>query len=409
MLSVKDNELLTRVTGDAPMGKMMRQHWWIPAIPSEKLVVDGTPQRIQLFGERYVAYRATDGRVGFIDEACPHRGASMALARNEENGLRCIYHGWKFSIDGTTVAVPTQPQNEAEFCKRVPLNQYPSREVGGIVWVWLGEGASKGSTTPPFPEYVFSKLPAGHTTVFRQRVKANWLQGVETTMDSAHLGVLHQSYVTGLGDIEFSSANMAPVYEVQHKPYGFRYAAIRALPEGRSYVRANSFVLPWYGVISPPSSKMQAGNFFFSVPIDDENIWYWHLSYQLDAPQPPHPMRQYTDADNWPPRPPGDENNNWGQNREVMQRGHFTGFPQSLGTEDFAVIESMGPIVDRSKEFLGSGDGAVVQVRRCLLKALQQFMEGKTPDFANHEGIDYPNLQPLARVITEEERWQDML
>src|SRR5690606_15988126 len=237
--------------------------------------------------------------------------------------------------------------------------------------------------------------PAGHTTVFRQKVNCNWVQGVETTMDSAHLGVLHQSFVKGQGQIQYASENKAPVYQVEQKPYGFRYAAIRALPEDKSYVRTNSFVLPWYGVISPTHTDAQGGNFFFSVPIDDENIWYWHITYQLDAPLPPLDSRLYTDPDNWPPLPPGDENNNWGQNREIMKRGHFTGYPQSLGTEDFAVITSQTPIVDRSKEYLGAGDGAVVQVRRCLLTAVREFMENKTPALADHGAISYPDIRPI--------------
>jgi len=329
----------------------------------------------------------------------------MALARNEDNSLRCIYHGWRFSVDGVTVEVPTQPHNEAEYCKHVPLRHFPVREEAGVVWVWLGEG----DTPPKFQDFAFVGLPAGHTTVFRQKVNCNWVQGVETTMDSAHLGVLHQSFVKGQGQIQYASENKAPVYQVEQKPYGFRYAAIRALPEDKSYVRTNSFVLPWYGVISPTHTDAQGGNFFFSVPIDDENIWYWHITYQLDAPLPPLDSRLYTDPDNWPPLPPGDENNNWGQNREIMKRGHFTGYPQSLGTEDFAVITSQTPIVDRSKEYLGAGDGAVVQVRRCLLTAVREFMENKTPALADHGAISYPDIRPISAVFTGEARWQDML
>ncbi len=228
-------------------------------------------------------------------------------------------------------------------------------------------------------------------------------------MDSAHLGVLHQSFVQGLGDIALSAVNQAPVYELQHKPYGFRYAAIRALADGKSYVRANSFLLPWYGVISPVSSEIKGGNFFFSVPIDDEHCWYWHITYQVDRPLGMDRSRLYEDADSWPPLPPGDERDNWGQSRQAMAQGHFTGFPQSLGTEDFAVIISMGPIVDRTQEFLGAGDGAVVAVRRCLLGAVREFIAGQTPQLADHARIDYSAIGPLAAVFRGEARWQDML
>jgi phthalate 4,5-dioxygenase len=406
MLSKQDNELLTRVCGDAPMGRMIRQYWWIPAMPAEKLIADGTPQRVQLFGERYVAYRATDGRVGFIDEACPHRGASMALARNENNGLRCIYHGWKFSIEGKAVEVPTQPSKQEEFCSRVPFNQYPSREAAGMVWVWLGQDAARGAEPPPFPDFIINSLPPANRRTNRQKVNANWMQAVETTMDSAHL-ILHSSHVKGLGDMQNTTLNTAPVYEAQPKPYGFRYAAIRKLEEG-SYVRANSFVMPWYGVICPAESDTDAGNFFFAVPIDDENTWYWHIPYRVDAPLPLPFMPHYTDPDDWPPKVPGDASNNWGQDREAMRQGHFSGFPQSLGTEDFAVITSMGPIVDRTKEFLGSGDGALVQVRRCMLRSVQQFMDGQVPDLAKHAEIDYGAIRPMARKLKGEQVWKGL-
>src|SRR5690606_23656733 len=292
MLSKEDNDLLTKVSNGAPMGEMMKQYWWIPAALSEKLEADGAPQRVRLFGENYVAFRATNGKVGFFDEACPHRGASMALARNEDNSLRCIYHGWRFSVDGVTVEVPTQPHNEAEYCKHVPLRHFPVKEEAGIIWVWLG----KGDTPPPFPELPFVGLPDGHTTAFRQKVHANWLQGVETTMDSAHLGVLHQTYTRSMGAISNTAVNQAPVYHLVSQPYGFRYAAVRDLPDGRKYVRTNSFVAPWYGVIAAGDPGVARGALFFSIPIDDENIWYWNVTYNTESPVVRSPAIMPADA-----------------------------------------------------------------------------------------------------------------
>ncbi|CAM2193671.1 Rieske 2Fe-2S domain-containing protein [Paraburkholderia sp. A1RI_3L] len=405
MLTREENDLLTRVSNGAPMGQMIRQNWWIPAALSDKLEADGKPLRVQLFGEQYVAFRATSGKVGFFDEACPHRRASLALGRNEDNALRCIFHGWKFNVDGVTVAVPTQPNNEAEYCKHVPLRHYPVREEAGIVWVWLGEG----DTPPRFPELPFVGLPRENFVVFRQKVNSNWLQGVETTMDSAHLGVLHQSWLVGFGDIEFSSENMAPVYHIAQKPFGFRYAAVRALKDGRAYVRTNSFVLPWFGIVSPNRADIQGGSIFFSVPIDDENIYYWQMTYRVNEKLVPNKTHAYEDPDSWPPLPPGPPEDNWGQDRDAMKQGHFTGFTQMLGTEDFAVMVSMGPIVDRSKEYLGAGDGAILAVRRCLLKALREFMDNSVPTLARHEEIDYPSTGPISGVFRDEVEWRALL
>jgi phenylpropionate dioxygenase-like ring-hydroxylating dioxygenase large terminal subunit len=387
------------------MGQMMKQHWWIPAALSDTLEADGKPLRVQLFGGRYVAFRATNGKVGFFDEACPHRLASLALARNEDNGLRCIFHGWKFDVSGVTVAVPTQPHNEVEYCKHVPLKHYPVREEGGIVWVWIGEGG----TPPKFPELPFVGLPRENFVVFRQKVNSNWLQGVETTMDSAHLGVLHQSWIAGFGDIELSSANMAPVYHIEQKPFGFRYAAVRALKDGRSYVRTNSFIMPWFAIVSPNNTEVKGGSIFFSVPIDDENVYYWQMTYRTNEKLVRNKTHMYEDPDSWPPLPPGPPEDNWGQDRQAMKEGHFTGFTQMLGTEDFAVMVSMGPIADHSKEYLGAGDGAILAVRRCLLKAVREFMGKSVPTLARHEDIDYKSTGPVSGIFTDEAGWRALL
>jgi phthalate 4,5-dioxygenase oxygenase subunit len=405
MLSKEDNELLTRVSNGAPMGRMLKQHWWVPAALCDSLEADGKPLRVKLFGDQYVAFRATNGKVGFFDEACPHRGASLAIGRNEDNALRCIYHGWKFDVSGVTVEVPTQPTNEKEYCKHVPLKHYPVREEAGIVWVWLGEG----DTPPAFPELPFIGLPRENFTVFRQKVNANWLQGVETTMDSAHLGVLHQSWLIGFGDIELSSANMAPVYHVAQKPYGFRYAAVRQLKDNRAYVRTNAFVMPWFGVVSPNQSDVKGGTSLFSIPIDDENIHYWQITYRYSEKLIPNKTLHFTDPESWPPLPPGPPEDNWGQDREAMKNGHFTGFTAMLGTEDFAVIMSMGAISDRTKEYLGAGDGAVLAVRRCLMNSLKEFMKGEVPKLARHEEIDYSKTPAQARVVERDEDWRATL
>jgi len=145
------------------------------------------------------------------------------------------------------------------------------------------------------------------------------------------------------------------------------------------------------------------------VPIDDEHIWYWNIVYNLDGPVEMHALLEHDDPDDWPPKPPGPPDQNWGQDRALMQQGHFTGFPQALGTEDFAVIESMGPVSDRTVEFLGAGDGAVVQVRRSLMAAVREFMQGQVPVLARHDQIDYPRILPVSAVFDGEARWREML
>jgi len=387
------------------MGKMLRQHWWIPAARSENLVSDGKPVRVRLFGEDYVAFRSTDGRVGFFDEACPHRRASLALARNEDNALRCIYHGWKFRVDGVTVEAPTQPNHQAEFCKRVPLRHYPVREEGGVVWVWLGEGA----TPAKFPELPFVGAAAGQCIVHRQRVPCNWVQAVETTMDAAHVGVLHQSWLQNQ-ELGNAVANQAPVYHLARKDYGFRYAAVRAMPQEKAYARIHSFVMPWFSVISPRKSEdTHRAQFFFQVPIDDENTWYWHMNFAKEGDLPYEPYLFPSDRDDWPPIASRSADDSWGQDRTAMANGHFSGFTQTLGTEDFAIILSQGKIVDRSREFIAAGDGAITQIRRCLLTAVREFAAGATPSLARHEEIDYSGIWPVLGFFPSDTNWREKL
>src|SRR5689334_4917803 len=189
MLNKADNELLTRVGPGTPMGAMLREYW-VPACRSAKLEADGAPERVRLFGENFVAFRATDGRVGFMQEACPHRCASLALARNEDNGLRCIFHGWKFSVEGKCIDAPTEPrQQRARFAESVPVRAHPTHEAGGLVWVYMGEQASP----PRFPDYEFTDLTDSHVQPYRGIIRTNWLQGLEALLDSAHVTFLHSA------------------------------------------------------------------------------------------------------------------------------------------------------------------------------------------------------------------------
>jgi phthalate 4,5-dioxygenase oxygenase subunit len=404
MLSREDNDLITRVSNGAPLGRLFRQHFWIPAVPSAELVADGAPVRVRLLGENFVAFRSTDGRLGFFDEGCPHRGASLLLARNEGNGLRCIFHGWKYDVSGKCVEAPTQFKNAEAFCKTVPLKHYAIREAGGIAWVWLGEGAE----TPKFPELPFTQVAPESRHVTYQDVNSNWLQGAEGNMDSAHVGILHSTTVKHLpgSDLKLAAKNTAPRYEIEARPYGFRYAAIRALSDGTDYVRINTYVAPWYAIICP-NDKASPALVIITTPIDDENMRFWLVPFIVGQPLPANGFNSLAPTiSNWPPLPPGDRSNSWGQSRDLMSRGHFTGFPQHVFTEDFAVALSQGPIVDRSKEFLNSGDGACVRLRQILLQAVKEFQAGKAPEIATNEKIDYSKATSIGAVVPSESDWR---
>ena len=404
-LSREDNDLLTRVENGAPMGAMLRQHYWLPAIPSSKLEAGGRPFRVRLLGIDLVAFRGPDGVVGVLDERCPHRKASLALARNEPGGLRCIYHGWKLAPGGAVVEAPNHTGDQERFCAHVRTRRYRAVDRGGIVWAWLGEG----ETPARFPELPFVDLPESQRAVTSVQVPANWVQGVEASMDSSHVSVLHESstqMTAGAGNQRLlMNKAIAPRLEFEERPYGYRYAALRPAGDEQVYARVNNFVMPWYGLICAPHPGGPS-TLFFSVPVDDVTHRAWFVHFNPGAPLGMTNMSASPDVWNFPPLPPGGPEDNWGQNRDLMKRGHATGFPQHLGTEDFAMFISQGPIVDRTDEQLCSADGAVLRVRQALLRAVREFQAGQVPTLADNPQLDYRRIHSVGGVIPAGSDWR---
>ena len=257
MLSIKDNDLLTRVTGDAPMGQMMRRYWMPACLSEEVAEPDGAPVRMKLLGERLVVFRDAAGRVGVVDERCPHRLASLALGRNEDGGLRCIYHGWKFDVCGNCVDMPTEPPDYG-YRDRINLKAYPTREAGGMVWTYTGPPELE----PPFPEYDWMKLPPDQRAVFKVGERANYLQAVEGAIDSAHSWFLHQGVIWDWKKRASLSIDTSPKLETEDTSYGMRYAAIRKTvqdPDKQKYVRVTLFLVPFTAVHSAAARKEFAG------------------------------------------------------------------------------------------------------------------------------------------------------
>ena len=406
MLTREDNERLTRVGPGTPMGELMREVWH-PAVRSESIVAMGAPKPFRLLGEDLVAFRNADGTAGFMQKNCPHRCASLALARNEGDGLRCIFHGWKFNSEGKTVDVPTEPADRREsFASRVPVKTYPAREAGGIVWIYMGHR----ETPPPFFDFELHHDPAD-SLVRCAIVHGNWLQGFEGQLDSAHLNFLHSSSVpkgpTATGSLV--SSDSAPVFDLIEQPYGFREAALRKLPDGSTYARIREVVLPYWSFI--PGNHGEPRLVVVVVPIDDEwsAHWYyymspfgkvpdWYIDQALAGAGPDHDDFA---ADR------GDIGNAWHQNRAAMAEGHFSGMLKNFVYEDFIIEESMGPVMDRSKEFLGSSDAVIVRTRRLLMQALEEHAQGKLP-FGLDGPVDYRAIRSLAVRFPKGMDWKDI-
>lgn len=386
MLTHAQNDALTRVEGDAPMGQMLRKWAWFPFAVPTQFVANEPPVRVRLVGSDYVAWRSPDGRIGFIDEACPHRNVSMALARNEGCVLRCIFHGWAVHVDGKVVDVPTHQPDPEEFAARVKTRHYPVREAGGLVWVWLG-----GDPVAPFPRLPFMDLPEGHVWTTVTKAQCNWFQGVEGSLDSAHVGTLHKSWIprlaastaNGAASIGLSLKAVAPRYEVDRTPFGLSATALRELEGGLTYVRTTQYVAPFINLV--PGSGMDHGSMFIAVPIDDYNHLLLYGYFDESEPLTDEAPRVQAligngrlDRHNFAPFS-GGRDENWGQDRKLMAEGHHSGFGNHLLEEDFVVQASMGPITDRTREHLSSSDVAIVQARMMMLQALKNHAEDRHP------------------------------
>ena len=286
-MTPRQNDLLCRVEGDAPMGKVMRRHW-LPVCMSEEVAEpDGTPRRARLLGEDMVVFRDTQGRVGVLDERCPHRRASLVYGRNEECGLRCLYHGWKFDVEGKAVDLSSEPA-DAKLQHTMRTRAYPVREAGGFVWAWLGDHENPAPFDPP----VWAKAPADKIAIMKIHGACNWAQVLEGAIDSAHSSSLHSTNMPTAPDVSSStatdsawlrpSADKSPRLEVERTPYGFRYAAIRKPihnPESQDYVRTTLFAAP-FSVMIPPTDRYRLNQML--VPVDDTNCMFYWIAWHED-------------------------------------------------------------------------------------------------------------------------------
>ncbi|HTI85341.1 MAG TPA: Rieske 2Fe-2S domain-containing protein [Alphaproteobacteria bacterium] len=380
MLSREDNELLTRVGAGTPMGDLMRRYW-IPAAFSDQVAKpDSPPIRVRLLGEDLVLFRDTQGRVGLVDEKCPHRTASLFFGRNEEGGLRCVYHGLKFDVDGNCTDLPCVPQlsdvERRNVAKKLAVNAYPCLERGDVIWTYMGAADKK----PAFPELEWTMLPASQRFATRHIQECNWLQGFDGGFDSSHLSFLH----SGAADLRKGNTDkdrrIPPSrYEVVPMDFGFACGGGRDLGNGMVSWHVDVMLMPFHKII--PSVPRAAHVW---APIDDNNTMLYSINF--------HPTRALTDEDlerekawrgihteNIPgsDRAIANRDNDYLIDRALQAGGRsYTGM-KGLGVQDCALQESMGPIADRSLERLLPSDLALAQIRRLLLKAVRDHMAGK--------------------------------
>ena len=419
MLSKEDNELVTRVGPGTPMGNLMREYW-VPAMLSSELPApDSDPLRVKLLGEQLIAFRDTNGKVGLIQNNCPHRGASLFFGRNEEAGLRCVYHGWKFDVAGNCIDMPNEPA-ESDFKQKVKAVAYPTQERGGIVWAYMGPRQQP----PKLPDLEPNMLPDNQVVITAIQRECNWLQGLEGDIDTSHLGFLHLGAVqpedTRAGTFAYYTVNdRAPRYNVIDTEYGAMYAAYRPGGEGHLYWRFAQFLFPFYAMIPTGVLGVQILTRAW-VPMDDEHMMFFSMGSQVSQLQGQNVnanrrMVRNRPGENLLPnttdwygrfRLEANSSNDYKIDRDKQRRKEdYTGIP-GIHTQDQAITESMGTIYDRSKERLGTSDVMVIRVRRRLIEAARAFAErGITPP-----GVDSPEIYGVRSggvLLPKEANWLD--
>jgi nitrite reductase/ring-hydroxylating ferredoxin subunit len=405
MLSQADTEALCRVGPGTLMGEFFRRFWLPAMLPYELPEPDCAPVRLRLLGEDLVVWLNTGDSLGVMQNACPHRGASMFFGRNEENGLRCVYHGWKFDATGACIDMPNEPA-ESNFKHKIKATAYPAAEWGGVIWIYMGPAHLQ----PELPQMEWCLVPPEHRFVKKWIQDCNYAQALEGEVDSSHISFLHREQlaprqVPGRVTRGLSATDSSPVLTVQETEYGMTYGARRLSEDGRYYWRVTQLMLPNYSLI--PSPERTGGGGHCWIPMDDEHTWGW--GYMCDSEQPIRPERRAAmeagkqlvaeaPAGSWWPTP--NAGNDYRIDREVQKLGTFTGIA-GIRHQDMAMVESMGSIYDRSKEHLGTTDLAVISIRKILLRLARDLAVGKEPYPATHG--DLYRLRPIDAVDAEGE------
>lgn len=430
MLSNEDNEILCRVGQGTPMGELFRR-FWLPALLSSELPSpDCAPRRLRILGENLVAFRDSEGKVGIISAYCPHKLAPLYFGRNEESGLRCVYHGWKFDTMGKCVDIPNLPSksNVQALKDKASIPAYPAREAGGMVWIYMGPS----DLTPDLPGFEWLDVEPRQNHVARWLQRTNWAQGMEGEIDSSHISFLHREFGQGgwldpvvkvTAPIPPGTTDGAPVMTIKETPYGLVYGARRNNDSGLYVWRVTQWFVPMYSMI-PNGEYPRSGRAW--VPVDDYNVMVFNYTYRADRPFNSEEWGYLESGPSFPPPkeelavelddgyvidtwvPLARKGNDYGLDRHRQKQVNYSGI-EVVTDQDRALQENMpsafglgpGRMVDRSREMLVPSDIPVITARRILLKMAKQLQQGIEPA-APSDGSLYRNLS-LAALAPEAE------
>jgi len=397
MLSAEDNALLTRTGAGTAMGDLFRRFWQPVLLSQELPEPDGPPLRVKIFGEDLIAFRDSGGRVGLLDPVCPHRGANLFFGRNEQGGIRCAYHGWKFDVAGRCLDMPTMPP-ESRFRDKVRAGAYPAREWGDFVWAYFGPPEHE----PPLPELEFALMPPSHRFVSKKLQQCNWAQACEGAIDTAHFSFLHMPVWTAQDGIDTavrrSSVDVErtrwmrddprPQFEVVAHDVGFVAGAARKADGDDLYWRIAQYMLPNHALTpnALPGENIHSQSW---VPIADELCWVFCATWNPDRPlteaeragfRAGRSVHAQVDA-RWVPL--RNRDNDYLVDRADQKLRTFTGI-QGVSEQDAMIQDSQGFIADRTREHLGPTDIAVIEFRTLILRAARELRAGVEPPAARN-------------------------
>ena len=384
MLSQEQNALVTQTGPGTILGGLFRCYW-LPILLAQELPEnDCPPVRVKILSERLLAFRDSEGRLGLIDEFCPHRGVSLWFGRNEECGLRCPYHGWKFDITGQCIDVPSEPA-ESGYAKKIKLTSYPIIEKGGVIWAYMG----KPENMPEQPNYEFCTVPASQSFISKRLQECNWLQALEGGIDSSHVSWLHRGDVKAdplfkdAAGNKYNLNDLAPVFEVIESEGGLFIGARRMAEDDQYYWRITPWLMPCFTAVPPRGDYPMHGHFW--VPIDDETCWAWSFDYHpvrdLSADEVAHMKAGKGVHCKYVPgtfRPLANKDNDYLMDRNAQRSGTTYSGVEGIAIQDSSLQESMGPIIDRTKENLVGCDNGIIMARHKLMKAAKALREKGT-------------------------------
>ncbi len=409
MLTKERNDLITQTGPGTPMGEVFRCYWH-PALLAEELPEpDCAPVRIELLSEKLIAFRDTDGRLGLLDELCAHRRTSLWFGRNEENGLRCPYHGWKYDVTGQCVEVPSE---EPKFCTKIKLTAYSLVEKGGILWAYMGDPEKK----PPLPEWEFINVKSTQRYTTKRLQACNWLQAMEGGIDSSHVSFLHSKSLEtdplfkGAGGNKYNLGDMKPVFEVADTEGGLLIGARRNAEDDQYYWRITPWIMPSFTMVPPRGDHPVHGHFW--IPINDDSCWTWSFDYKSQRDFTAIELAAMADGQGvhckYVPGtylPLANKSNDYLMNRNAQKAGLTYSGIESIAIQDCAMQESMGTICDRTNEKLAPTDKGIMMARRKIFKAIKNLQKnGELPP-----GVDpaHQNIRSASVLLPQDHDYEE--